>query len=965
MASDRARVSYDPTRHYQSVVMQQGRVTLEADVNEAEVLDSELLREETLDIVGPAGTPDNGYEVNGNTATNQPFDFHVGPGTMYVGGERVSLDSGIDYSTQPEWLDHDGDPLWVNAAAGAGVFGGPELVELFLREQEVSAVEDTTLREVALGGPDTGQRNRLIQRILRLPVKGTTCPDAEAEVDGKWQALGVHFDPATMRLLSPATLLVQFVQQPPPANPCDPSVPGGYLGADNQLIRVQITTYDDAKNSGTFVWGYNNASFLYRVNAVDSQTLELASTPIDTYHTPRPGEAVEVIRTAISFGNKDYVAEHTGVVQTLNQAFVPETRRLSLPNPLPAEYTDPKKTSQVFLRLWEAEVPFTPGKPFDLAGSGLQVIIQPGGKTGPLTVGQFWMFAVRPSTPQQIYPRRYLDSPQPRDGPRMWVCPLAVIDWTAGTVPGFNLLEDCRQFFDNLVELTKRGQCCSTVVSVQDVEHHGGLQAIIDSNKTGFVTISLRPGVYQLKAPLIIGPGSKGLILEGCQDGVILQAAGSNPAFLAGMVILDRATGVTLRRLTFELSMIPFEKAKASLAGLDAAQLLLIGGPEITRLEAGVGVRAIACKQLTVDGCTFLFQQPPSMNVFEAGLFLNGDCTDIKVSSSRFVHTGAQQATDLFSSRIGILMTPLTSIRGIPANAGTAETFAISGAVIPASLSNCTIHGNTFSGLDCGALVYADMTSIRVENNTAEDCYAGFWFLSLRTLAFSLDVFKKYPVLGDRYSAALVDQVLALGGVIGRGYPVPDGLPGLAQLSKQVKNVKWSTQKKPASSTPDAMVRGFVLHTFISTVERSVFSKIERTQPLAMIVCENQIDALEVVSQSNPAPTGTRLLVWNDDSDLSGALVMSANEIRNQVPTPPLPTVGVVLVARCTITGNLILNEQQNQNKTSLSVFPIPGGSGGPAIAVTGNVFRGNPDLPRRNLVPPFDNWLVLNTVVP
>ena len=35
MASDRARISFDPTRDYRTVLAQQGRVTLEADVNEA------------------------------------------------------------------------------------------------------------------------------------------------------------------------------------------------------------------------------------------------------------------------------------------------------------------------------------------------------------------------------------------------------------------------------------------------------------------------------------------------------------------------------------------------------------------------------------------------------------------------------------------------------------------------------------------------------------------------------------------------------------------------------------------------------------------------------------------------------------------------------------------------------------------------------------------------------------------
>ena len=63
MGSDRARVSYDPSRHWRGVVYQEGRVTLEADWNEAETIADEGNREQLLDIVGPSGTPDNGYQV--------------------------------------------------------------------------------------------------------------------------------------------------------------------------------------------------------------------------------------------------------------------------------------------------------------------------------------------------------------------------------------------------------------------------------------------------------------------------------------------------------------------------------------------------------------------------------------------------------------------------------------------------------------------------------------------------------------------------------------------------------------------------------------------------------------------------------------------------------------------------------------------------------------------------------------
>ena len=51
MTADRARVSFDPTRLYRSVVAQQGRVTLEADTNEAASIAGEALRLETIDFV--------------------------------------------------------------------------------------------------------------------------------------------------------------------------------------------------------------------------------------------------------------------------------------------------------------------------------------------------------------------------------------------------------------------------------------------------------------------------------------------------------------------------------------------------------------------------------------------------------------------------------------------------------------------------------------------------------------------------------------------------------------------------------------------------------------------------------------------------------------------------------------------------------------------------------------------------
>ncbi len=71
MGSDRARVSFDPARKWRGLVAQQGRVTLEADWNEATAIDAERDRLTTLEVVGPVGSPDGGYAVTATVPSPQ------------------------------------------------------------------------------------------------------------------------------------------------------------------------------------------------------------------------------------------------------------------------------------------------------------------------------------------------------------------------------------------------------------------------------------------------------------------------------------------------------------------------------------------------------------------------------------------------------------------------------------------------------------------------------------------------------------------------------------------------------------------------------------------------------------------------------------------------------------------------------------------------------------------------------
>jgi hypothetical protein len=350
MASDRARVSHDPTRNWRGLIAQQGRVTVEADWNEAATIEEEHDRALTLDFVGPVGTPDGGYAVTPVPATggppgSLPGDLTIGSGTLYVGGARLVLDGSVTYSAQPEWLDRSTDLLWVPPGVPPVAPATQELVYVLACEQEVSAVEDPALADVALGGPDTMLRRRILQRFVRQTWTGT----AEDWFDTlKTSAPTPVFTGVTytrsMRLQSTTSLQVSFPTAPDPSlGPNQPTPSGGYLGAENQLIRVMVASIDNDHNP-TIVWGFDDASFLYRVQSAtydataNQTTLTLASSPVDSAHRPASGQAVELLRDAVRLTATDYIASPAGFVSLVTTAYDPTSMTIVIQGTPPSDY---------------------------------------------------------------------------------------------------------------------------------------------------------------------------------------------------------------------------------------------------------------------------------------------------------------------------------------------------------------------------------------------------------------------------------------------------------------------------------------------------------------------------------------------------------------------------------------------------------------------------------------------------
>jgi hypothetical protein len=696
MTSDKSRSSSDHRYQYKAVVTQQGRVILDRDFNALQDLANRRIEADALDVIGPCGTPDDGFAISLPALSPpspplwsppaplpppflHPFDFLIAPGTMYVGGQRAVLPErqrgqAITYSyfDQPDFIQPN-DPLPFGGSPPSQ--SGIELVYLRVFELEVSAVEDPDLLDAALGGVDTTQRLRLMRRVRRLPVQNANCASAWAEGTALWlEQNGLYLDPERMRLVPQVRLQVAFTQEQAVADPCDPAAKGGYLGADNQLIRVQIS---DAgvlgKDPGVtgqpakLLWGFDNASFLYRVAAVVSngQMLQLTRDPPDAFHIPQTGQAVEILKSAVILESEPdetdptgqrtivrCVAEATGIVRTLAQPYGPASssdpaKFIVLDRPLPSDYAnDP---NPLFLRVWQAELQFNPAgdtielKDSTTATTGINVTLSVSAGEA-LTAGAFWMIAARPSTPQAVYPERLLVASQPPDGPRQWACPLAVIDWRSGNV------HDCRSKFDNLVTLSKRklGGCCTVNVSPDDVTPANTLQSILDgaAGRAEVVAVCLAPGTYQLSQTLRLAANHSGMVIEACPGGVTIEAAPNPPpeAFVDGLVLLTGASRLTFRGITF----LPFPERVAPVLSQTAFSFVQsewtiwmgsdLASAVLSDIVGMIGIHVVNSTNFTAEGCRFQFSplSPPILDIFGAGILLHGDCSGLTIRACSF-----------------------------------------------------------------------------------------------------------------------------------------------------------------------------------------------------------------------------------------------------------------------------------------------------------------------------------------
>ena len=297
MKGDFSRDTFDRRKHFSRVLVQQGRVTLDADYNEQSSIVLHYLRALARDLIGPYAAPvENGGFLLTVDAENG--GVRISGGRYYVDGILVENEEECGYEQQPDYSLGKDDPYLAEMKNPSGL---EFWFYLDVWEQHITALEDDSIRESALGGPDTCTRAKVVWQVKALPMakpaddlakkiralrarraklqlelKKTEDPEARkrltneiAKIDAEIKKLSdaaaeqkeIACDAPLAQLvaLSAASLAARVDPGKKVEDACIIPPASKYRGAENQLYRVEIHEGGKA-GEATFKWSRDNGS---------------------------------------------------------------------------------------------------------------------------------------------------------------------------------------------------------------------------------------------------------------------------------------------------------------------------------------------------------------------------------------------------------------------------------------------------------------------------------------------------------------------------------------------------------------------------------------------------------------------------------------------------------------------------------------------------------------------------------
>lgn len=436
MKGDFSRNTFRSTNHYSSVRSQQGRVQVDADWNEAIDILAHWDRTTRGDVIGLCGGP-QGQDSDGNGLAG--FLIEVGDGDMswitrgryYVDGILVENEDEVAITEQPHL---PGYPL----PSAAGIY----LVYLDVWERHITALEDPSIREVALGGPDTTTRTKVVWQVKLLRVGDQDDGSLNcASVVAAWNGATT---PSSGRLSARAEPGAEEKD-----DPCVVPAQAGYRGLENQLYRVEVHRVISAEKI-TIKWSRENGSVVFRWTDQDDlnpNKLTLSSTGRDdvlglatddwvelTDDTHELcGEAGLLVKVVSVEGKVLTIDPGSDTVDIDEFPVNPKVRRWDMPRDVGEISVDLNGTDD-----WIA------------LETGVEVKLEP----GTYRTGDYWLIPARTAKRDIEWPRDDAGNPLPQlpHGIQHHYCRLALLRFDGGT---WERLNDCRNLFPPLTEMIR------------------------------------------------------------------------------------------------------------------------------------------------------------------------------------------------------------------------------------------------------------------------------------------------------------------------------------------------------------------------------------------------------------------------------------------------------------------------------------------------------------------------------
>jgi hypothetical protein len=539
MKGDFTRNTFDPKKHYRGVLMQQGRVQLDADWNENLDILLNRIETETIDVIGVCGVPihDAGFGIlTTMTPALTAGDFGLSKGRAYVDGILVENDTDVAFSQQPFVLPKPSPKI-----TASGVY----LLYLDVWQRHITALDDKEIREVALGGPDTATRVQtiwqgIVSRLGNVGQNFNCSDDIEPWPEASTGKLAARTHPGT-----------------PPVDPCDVGTGGGYKRLENQLYRVEIHKSSDVTGGPTFKWSRDNGSVVVAVSEFNvdgsSDKVKVTSLGRDSVLGLHELDWVEVV---------DDAAELAGQPGTIAQIEKIDPEQLVITLSLPATGFDVDGHPK--LRRWDTRPEQTAAEFSVTVPSGNDGYIPLEGgvevkfEIGTFRTGDYWLI------PARTIPGKFGDIEwQQESGNPAFLktfgnihhyCKIALLTTTGtGTALSVSLLEDCRKKFPPLTELPTGGKCCCSV-SVGPDGDFPTLQEAVDARPVDFAgvwQVCMLPGEHRLEGAVEIN-NVNGLVVSGCEWQSLIVGAPGEPVLVVKDSQMVRVEGLYVKASSSE-----------------------------------------------------------------------------------------------------------------------------------------------------------------------------------------------------------------------------------------------------------------------------------------------------------------------------------------------------------------------------------------------------------------------------